>query len=216
MGHTVGYHIKNKTAHTHREHATMHAQQANRLPLLADCMLLSVCRCCMLLQCMRCACASPPGTPLLRCPAQPSPCAAHVLLNVVEATVHRHEGGDLLAVLDQLHTGALTNSGVGLLGLNTAAHMRASRKNRVSTEPNTAAAGAATPLLFLHAHLLQHDALGVRGAGEGLLVLAAIGAWTWRDDQPSVAGRRSADGCHAHACNLMASRRAHLPRWLLL
>ena len=69
MGPTVGYHIKNKTALTHPEHATMHAQQASRLPLLADFMLLSVCRCCMLLQCMRCACAPPPGTPLLRCPA---------------------------------------------------------------------------------------------------------------------------------------------------
>lgn len=69
MGHTVRYRIKNKTAGIHREHATMHAQQATRLPLLADCMLLSVCRCCMLLQCMRCAYASPPGTPLLRCPA---------------------------------------------------------------------------------------------------------------------------------------------------
>ena len=42
-----------------------------------------------------------------------------VLLNVVEATVTRHKSGNLLAVLDQLHTDALANGRVGLLGLNT-------------------------------------------------------------------------------------------------
>ena len=43
-----------------------------------------------------------------------------VLVHVVQATIARNEGSDLLAVLDQLHTHALTNGGVGLLGLHTA------------------------------------------------------------------------------------------------
>ena len=42
-----------------------------------------------------------------------------VLIHVVQATITRHEGSDLLAVLDELHTDALTNSRVGLLGLHT-------------------------------------------------------------------------------------------------
>ena len=43
-----------------------------------------------------------------------------VLVHVVQTTIARNEGSDLLAVLDQLHTHALTNGGVGLLGLHTA------------------------------------------------------------------------------------------------
>ena len=43
-----------------------------------------------------------------------------VLVHVVQATIARNEGSDLLAVLDQLHTHALTNGAVRLLGLHTA------------------------------------------------------------------------------------------------
>ena len=43
----------------------------------------------------------------------------YVLINEVKTTITRNEGSDLLAVLDQLATNGLTNSGVGLLGLNT-------------------------------------------------------------------------------------------------
>jgi hypothetical protein len=48
------------------------------------------------------------------------PCKnTHVLINEVQATVIGHESCDLLAVLDQLSTNALTNSRVRLLGFNT-------------------------------------------------------------------------------------------------
>jgi len=42
-----------------------------------------------------------------------------VFIDVVQATITRDEGGDLLTVLDKLNTDGLTNGGVGLLSLNT-------------------------------------------------------------------------------------------------
>jgi hypothetical protein len=42
-----------------------------------------------------------------------------VIIAKSQTTIARNEGSDLLAVLDQLHTDALTNSRVRLLGLNT-------------------------------------------------------------------------------------------------
>ena len=43
-----------------------------------------------------------------------------VLIHKVQTTIARNEGSDLLSVLDQLHTHALTNGRVGLLGLHSA------------------------------------------------------------------------------------------------
>ena len=43
-----------------------------------------------------------------------------VLVHKVQATIARNEGSDLLSVLDQLHTHALTNGRVGLFGLHSA------------------------------------------------------------------------------------------------
>lgn len=42
-----------------------------------------------------------------------------VFLNVVQATVTGYECGNLLAVLDELHSHALADSRVGLFGFNT-------------------------------------------------------------------------------------------------
>lgn len=42
-----------------------------------------------------------------------------VLFDIVQATIIGNKGSNFLAVFDELHTSALTNSRVGLFGLNT-------------------------------------------------------------------------------------------------
>lgn len=48
----------------------------------------------------------------------------YVFIDVVQTTIAGNEAGDLLSVLDELHTDALTNSGVRLFGLNTTVNER--------------------------------------------------------------------------------------------
>ena len=58
---------------------------------------------------------------------------AHVFIDEVQATITRHESGNLLAVFDELGTHALADSGVGLLRLDaTARLMRGSTAEFVS------------------------------------------------------------------------------------
>ena len=59
---------------------------------------------------------------------------AYILIDEVEAAITRHEGCNLLAVLDKLSTHALTDSRVGLLGLDAAAQKK---HERVSVWPLT-------------------------------------------------------------------------------
>ena len=68
-----------------------------------------------------------------------------VLIDEVQATITRDEGGDLLSVLDQLHTDALTNGRVGLLGLDSPTHK---------------------PIQAKHLHLLKNNSLGHGGSSK--------------------------------------------------
>ena len=70
-----------------------------------------------------------------------------VLVHKVQATIARHERSDLLSVLDQLDTHALTNGRVGLLGLHS---------------PNTSQ--SITNAL----HLLQNDSLRHRSSSQNV------------------------------------------------
>ena len=45
----------------------------------------------------------------------------HILLDEVQTSIIGHEGCNLLAILDKLHSCALSDGRVGLLGLNTTA-----------------------------------------------------------------------------------------------
>lgn len=44
-----------------------------------------------------------------------------IFLNIVEATIPRNERGNFLAILDQLNTNALSNSGIRLLSFDATA-----------------------------------------------------------------------------------------------
>lgn len=112
----------------------------------------------------------------------PNTVETYVFLDKVEATIIGHECCNLLAVFDQLHTSALANSRVGLLGLNTTV---CSEKNKSEGEDksfaliNTQLQCTMTALYnspthsVLHVHLFEHNALGVRGTCKWLFPLAA-------------------------------------------
>ena len=97
----------------------------------------------------------------------------HVLIDEVEATVTRHEGGNLLAVFDQLSTHALANGRVGLLRLNATAKAREKGGVRLPEARGAAELsqqqGIGSGVGWQQcAHFLEHNALAVRGAAEGV------------------------------------------------
>jgi len=72
-----------------------------------------------------------------------------VFLEEVEATITWHEGCDLLAVLDELHTDRLTDSGVRLLGLNSYFLEHNALGMRGSTKRVALDGGTEVPLLVV-------------------------------------------------------------------
>jgi hypothetical protein len=78
--------------------------------------------------------------------------ATYVFVDEIQATIARDESGELLASANQLDTHALTHGRVRLLGLDTA-----------EEEMRTESEGG---LVLRYIHLLQNDALGVRGSSQ--------------------------------------------------
>lgn len=76
----------------------------------------------------------------------------YVFVDEVEATIPGHESGDLLPVLDQLYSHALTNSGVRLLGLNTAVMGGEGETSKEKSVLVISFAQAGTIFPLLHAH----------------------------------------------------------------
>lgn len=99
-----------------------------------------------------------------------------VLVNKVQATVIGNEGGNLLAVLNELNTHTLADSRVGLLSFNATVGVGGDRKNvllkfldKVKNTPQTQLSSKRVlsdhPLDPLSAniilHLFKHNTLGV-------------------------------------------------------